>query len=82
MLLGGIMVYIERQCEMGCSHYILNRYAPVKIKVTCYICGKEVDLNDPDTGHDNCYGVTCAWESDDEDSPLPVDIEISNTRER
>jgi len=60
----------------------MNRYAQCNIKVTCYICGRDVDLNDPDTGHEDCYGGGWHGEDDEDDSPLPVNIEITNTRER
>ena len=61
---------------MGCTHYILDKDKPVKIKVICYDCGKEVNIDRPYDGHEHCSG------SHFMDNDLQVDIEISNTRER
>lgn len=63
---------------MGCTHYILDKKKPITIKITCYDCGKDVDILNPSIGHEQCYGGTVGY-GDDE---LAVDIEIKNTRER
>lgn len=62
---------------MGCSHYILDANKPASIKVVCYECGKEVDLNNPLEKHESCVG----YHSDNENR-LRVNIEFDNIHER
>ncbi len=63
---------------MGCSHIILDKNKPVKLRVFCYCCGKLVDLDNPNKGHEKCIGSTLYYG----ENPLSVDIEFENMRER
>ena len=67
---------------MGCSHYILEPEKPITIKVTCYDCGKEVNLETPLKGHERCMTKDFMYANGREFEALMVDIEISNTEER
>ena len=47
---------------MGCDGYLHNIYDKSELILTCYTCGKEINLNKPINGHENC---TFEWNGKD-----------------
>lgn len=43
---------------MSCDAYIINRKKPVRIRMMCYECGREVNPNNPRDGHEGCWYKT------------------------
>lgn len=56
---------------MGCDGWVKDVNAPIRVRLICYKCSNEIELNNPDwvQDHRDCIDRT---------GRIPIDVDIEN----